>query len=881
MEPVAAGGAETTRVWADDWFLDVETDPENVVPVVQVGFRGRMNTRWGVGDLDFRIQKYDNQHSERFQRYFGMRQIKGPLSTLLVAICLLLLKHTEAAIPNGSPILILPVIYSVFVSGQAGGLISGVIAMIFTVVFFAQGSIPFSYTEANVKRVVVLEIVIPVLVVLAIVLKNRLESATLRIRDIAETLRESQEKYRIIAENSVDLIAILSPSGVLRYASPSYYHVLGFLSRDIEERPIFSLLHPEDVAGAQRRIAEMVQSRKPRRAEFRYRHRHGGMVYVEAHGIPVIGPDGTVNSILTVARDISEKKQILSDLRKSEQKYRIIAEYSMDLIAIADMNGQFMFASASFETVLGYSPKSLEGTSIFQMVVPEDRARVAHEFGEMLHSNLPRLVEFSYLHCQGHSLYLEAYGRPVVDPDGRVQSVVIVARDITERIHAEAVIEQLAYHDSLTGLPNRRLISERLSMALDVAAQKSGILALIFVDIDRFKEINDTMGHAFGDKVLAATAQRLLACTHGSGTVIGRIAGDEFVVLLPEVTVRDDVLDMASKIHAEFRRPMDLDGHRLHVTPSMGIAIYPEDGTDADALLTNADTAMYRAKESQHHFVLYSSAMSVQARRRHQLINDLYQALERGQMFLTYQPRIRTIDGEIGGVEALLRWRHPELGMVSPTEFIPLAEETGLILPIGEWVLRMSCLQSVDWLRQGLPPIRIAVNCSPRQFHSGNLPDIISQLLNDTGVNASALEIEITESAVIKNEENTEQQIRKLKIMGIAVSIDDFGTGYASLSYLNRFRFDYLKIDRSFISGLTRRPRNDTIAASIISLSHGLQMKVVAEGVETDAQLTFLREHGCDEVQGFLFSPPVAPERIVALRKDQFAGSQVSKTSIP
>ena len=426
-----------------------------------------------------------------------------------------------------------------------------------------------------------------------------------------------------------------------------------------------------------------------------------------------------------------------------------------------------------------------------------------------------------------------------------------------QRLRAEERVEHQAHYDLLTDLPNRVMFNDRLILALAHANRHRKMLAILFVDLDRFKTIVDTLGHAIGDHVLRGVAERLSGSLE-EGDTLARLGGDEFVILLPQIHRADKAVKLAQKVLEALKPAFYFSGHELHITTSIGIALYPYDGEDADTLLKNADTALYRAKEQgRNNYQLYTPAMNARAFERLALENSLRKALERKEFLLHYQPQQDLKTGEITGMEALLRWQHPDLGLVYPAEFISLAEETGLIVPLGEWVLRTAAAQNKAWQKSGLPPLVVAVNLSARQFQHHDLVESVARVLKETGLDARWLELEITESIAMQNADYTIIILRDLKEMGIQISMDDFGTGYSSLSYLKKFPIDTLKIDQSFVRDLSTDANDAAIANAIIVLAHSLKLKVVAEGVETAEQKAFLKEHDCDKTQGYLFSNPV------------------------
>jgi diguanylate cyclase (GGDEF)-like protein len=439
---------------------------------------------------------------------------------------------------------------------------------------------------------------------------------------------------------------------------------------------------------------------------------------------------------------------------------------------------------------------------------------------------------------------------------------------------AEQRLAQLAQYDALTGLANRTLFQDRLAQAIARAHRSERRIALLFLDLDRFKEINDSLGHEAGDRVLQETAARLRQSLR-EGDSVARLGGDEFTVVLEDVADADEVRGVAQKLMHAFAEPFRVDRQDLYVTPSMGIALYPADGADADSLLKHADTAMYQAKsEGRDNFQFYAAAMSAAAHERLSLEGSLRQALERGEFVLHYQPVVRLASGEISSVEALLRWRHPDEGLLPPGRFIAAAEQTGLIVPLGDWVLRAACAQAARWQAAGLRPLRVAVNLSARQFRKGRLLQAVREALAASGLASRWLMLEITETLLMDNPRASGATLQELKEMGVHMALDDFGTGYSSLAYLKLFPIDIIKIDRSFVRDIVTDVDDAAIVRATIGLAASLGMLTTAEGVETREQLAFLQEHGCRLGQGFLFSPPVEAEAFAAmLREERILGS--------
>jgi diguanylate cyclase (GGDEF)-like protein len=477
---------------------------------------------------------------------------------------------------------------------------------------------------------------------------------------------------------------------------------------------------------------------------------------------------------------------------------------------------------------------------------------------------------------------MEFFSYKIRNPDEKlIESARSIGGQIGHYYHrrlAEEKIQYLAYYDGLTGLPNRALFSQRLNHALATARRYSKKLAVLFIDLDRFKDINDTLGHASGDKLLQDMAGRLTRSLRESDTV-ARLGGDEFVVLLEEMVDAKLAANVARKIIAATVDPFILDDKPFHITASIGISAYPVDGDDEKSLMKNADIAMYLAKDhGRNNYQFYSAQFNALAFERLALESSVRHALANDEFLLHYQAKVDINTGGITGVEALIRWQHPELGMVSPDSFIPLTEETGLIVPIGRWVLKTACAQNKAWQDQGLPPIRVSVNLSSRQFNDRYLLEDIAKILKETGLDPEYLELELTESMVMYNPDHAVKLLSQMKAMGLHVAIDDFGIGYSSLAHLKRFPLDAIKVDRSFIKDLMAHREDAAITEAIIAMGKSLKLKVVAEGVETKDQLSFLRKHDCDEMQGYYFSKPVTQNEFAQILQD---GKKMSTKNTP
>jgi diguanylate cyclase (GGDEF)-like protein/PAS domain S-box-containing protein len=538
-------------------------------------------------------------------------------------------------------------------------------------------------------------------------------------------------------------------------------------------------------------------------------------------------------------------------------------------IAVARLDGTFVQVNQTYCSMLGYSEEELVGHRYFGVLHPEERPRGAEGMKTMQVTGESFLPPMEMRHIRKDGSVLWALVAVALVRDQDADCLVAVVQDATERKAAEAALRRQAHYDALTDLPNRVLCFDRLKQAIGQARRKKWNVSFLFLDLDRFKPVNDTLGHDAGDMLLIEAGRRLSEAVRGGDTV-ARIGGDEFGVVLSELAQPQDASIVAHKILDALARPFHLKGHDVFVTGSIGIASYPSDSGDADELIKNADAALFRAKllgRNNHQF--YTAEMNARALEKLQLENQLRQALERREFLLHYQPKIDLASGNVTGVEALLRWKLPGNGLVSPAEFVPLLEESGLIVPVGEWVLESACTQARAWRDAGLGPVPVAVNLSAKQFRRQDLCAAVTRALGRSGIDPAALELEITESAAMENPEGAVATLGELHRLGVHLSIDDFGTGYSSLSYLKRFPLDSLKIDRSFVTGLPGDADDISIARAVIAMAHSLDMKVVAEGVETEPQRAFLSINGCDQIQGYLISRPLDAEQCTRYLRDR------------
>jgi diguanylate cyclase (GGDEF)-like protein/PAS domain S-box-containing protein len=566
--------------------------------------------------------------------------------------------------------------------------------------------------------------------------------------------------------------------------------------------------------------------------------------------------------------EIIKRKQTEEDLRQSEERYRTIIDEMEEWYFETDLEGDITFANDIFANNLGCSQNELSCMSFHNFVKDEDSDPVSTLFRQVLKTGEAiKGFPSEYVRADGIPSFVEFSVFPKRDKHDNIIGARGVGHDITMRKQAEEQINYLATHDSLTGLPNRLMFTQLLNHSIQSAKHHKRQLAVFFIDLDRFKIINDTKGHDAGDQLLQEIARRYTSSLR-TADVVSRQGGDEFVILIEEFAELSDLKNIANDILSNTFKPIMLMGEECRVTASIGISLYPKDGKDEQALMKNADTAMYFAKEEgKNNFQFYSRDIQALSTGRLTIESNLRFALERNEFSLHYQAKVNFKTGMITGVEALLRWQSPSLGSVTPTQFIPVAEETGMIIAIGKWVMKTACAQNVAWQKQGLPAVCMAVNLSLRQFTDSNLTDDIKAALNDSGMAPNLLELEITESMMMNDPVKMIALLGEIKKIGVRLAIDDFGTGYSSLAQIQHFPVDTLKIDRSFIHDIPDNDRDNAIARAIISMGETLGLTVVAEGVETIAQMNFLKAQSCDEMQGYFFSKPVEPEKFADLLK--------------
>lgn len=707
-------------------------------------------------------------------------------------------------------------------------------------------------------------------------LQRLFEEQTLASAEIERTSRLLAEVLNAASE--VSIIAT-DPRGIITVFNRGAEKMLGYSAEEMVGRETPTVFHL--ASELQTRYTELGADRgtpikdfadymahattaNAEHREWTYTSKQGEHISVSLVITAMRSPAHGIVGYLGIAQDITERKRQENTLRKLSQ----VVEQSPTAVILTDPQGNIEYANPKFTQTTGYSLTEIHGKNPRLLKSGETSTEEYRDLWTTITAGREWHGEFHNKRKDGSLFWEHASISPVRNEAGDISHFLAIKEDITDRKRYEEQLQHLATHDNLTGLANRALLQDRLEQSILFAKRSGRLVAALLLDLDRFKIINDSLGHSFGDRLLQIAADRLRESVRGADTV-ARLGGDEFVILLAEVANEEDVGKVAKKILDRLTAPFQIADREITVTASLGISIYPQDGEDEETLIRNADIAMYQAKEEGNAFRLYAPEMNIVVHEAMEMETDLRRALDRGELLLHYQPKIDLDSGKITGAEALVRWQHPVRGMIAPGMFIPLAEETGLILPIGEWVLENICLQIKSWQTQGFPLVPIAANLSARQFRNDELVATIQRILQDTGLPPHLLELELTESMIMRNVQTAAETMQELNALGVSLALDDFGTGYSSLNYLRRFPVDCLKIDRSFISDVADDPSAAAVATSIIAIAHSLGLQAVAEGVETEEQLEFLRQCACDSYQGYLYSAPLAVEEFTAMLRQE------------
>jgi diguanylate cyclase (GGDEF)-like protein/PAS domain S-box-containing protein len=709
------------------------------------------------------------------------------------------------------------------------------------------------------------------------------------ISSLRTKISKDRSTIQRMTDNIQDVIFVLDMNLNYTYVSPSVKILMGYEPEEVLKQAPLDAISLSSLDLASRTLSEVMELEKlehkdtiSRTLQLEIKRKDGTNVWTETMVSFIRDKNQRPVGILGVMRDITERKKaesqrevMLEAIRQGEEKYRTILESIQEGYFEVDLNGKFTFCNNSMSRLTGCSKEELLGMNHKQFTNEETAKEVFQAFDNVYTTGEPsKGFDWQIIRKDGGEGFIEASVTLQKDSSGKPTGFKGMIRDITERKRTEQQINYMATHDVLTGLPNRLMFNQLLNQAIRSAQRHKRQLAVFFIDLDRFKIINDSLGHEAGDRLLKEMARRFKKSLR-SDDVVGRLGGDEFVILIEEVDELSQVALVAHKILTTTIQPMSLQGEECRVTASIGISIYPGNGTDEQTLIKNADMAMYFAKEEgRNNYQFYSKDIQSLSNKRFSIETNLRRALERNELSLKYQAKVDFKTGMITGVEALLRWKNLSIGLITPTQFIPVAEETGLIVPIGRWVMKTACAQNVAWQRQGLPPVCMAVNLSLRQLIDDNLLEDIKAALDDSGMAPNLLELEITESMVMHNPPRLIELLTNIKKLGVRLAIDDFGTGYSSLAQIQHFPIDTLKVDRSFIRNLAQDSENQAITQAIITMGKTLKLTVVAEGVETQEQKDFLRDLICDEMQGFYFSKPIAPDQFGDLLRNNNIPSQ-------
>lgn len=703
------------------------------------------------------------------------------------------------------------------------------------------------------------------------------EKARRKSENAETALALSQEKYRALVETTHDFVWEINRKALFTFCSPQVEDLLGYAPGQMLGRTPYEFMTVECagvVGGKFRRIAGKKLAFSS--LENFILHRDGREIVLETSGVPFFDERGRLGGYRGIARDVTERTHVQQRMTEQQEFLQSVIDGVHDSIMVINedcsirLMNQVARDSVQAEFVADINAPKCHEVSHHSRK-PCDGVDHPCPLKEVLQSKKAATVVHKHPRADGSIAFVELIASPLRDENGEVSGIIEIARDITSHLSTQRELEEqklhlhkLAHHDTLTGLPNRLLFLDRLQQAIRKAHRNNSRVAVLFVDLDRFKQINDSLGHAMGDAVLKAVARRLETCLR-EDDVVARLGGDEFTIIMDSLHDTRHVATMAQKLISIVQSSVTHEEHELYVSASIGIALYPQDGEDAEVLLRNADTAMYKAKgEGRNSFQFYTADMTERAFERVLMESHLHRALDSNQFNVLYQPQIDLASGELVGTEALVRWQHPELGCLSPARFITLAEDTGLILRLGEWVLRTACRQVTDWYAAGLNPGRVAVNVTANQLGDDSFLPQVERILEESGCRPQWLELEITEGVIMQKHERSFQVLQRLQNLGIELAIDDFGTGYSSLAYLKRLPVSKLKIDRSFIMDIPDNDSDNAIARAVIAIGHSLDLRVIAEGVENSEQTAFLREVACDEVQGYLFSPPLSADELVS-----------------
>ncbi len=676
-----------------------------------------------------------------------------------------------------------------------------------------------------------------------------------------DRLEICNQYYHSLFEHNLDAVFVTDVEGQFLNVNPATESLCGYAKKELLHRTLYGCVDPNYLEGFSSHVEKAVNG-QAQSLDSVVVHKDGHHVDLNISLVPIIVKDEVIG-LIGIAKDVTIKKREEREWQQTQRQLdHVFKETDIAIWSVEMPSYKLLQMSPACEKIFGYSQQHfIEDGFLWDKIIHPEDLPINKKLRQKVFSGITIQHEYRIIHSSGEIKWVHDRVIPARDHLNNITRFYGVVIDVTERKQTEEKINHMAFHDTLTGLPNSKKFHDYLSDALLESNHSEDRLAIMYVDVDRFKNINESFGHSFGDIALKGIADRITECMT-KRNIVSRVVGDEFLLLLPHITGESEAEVVANRIVEAFKHPLVVQSYEFHLTVSIGIAMYPSEGMDGESLTQCAHIAMSRTKElGKNNYQIYSPHMKAKVHNRIELENDLRKAIENNEMLLHYQPQIDIMTGSLIGVEALIRWNHPSRGLIPPADFIPLAEESGLIVPIGEWVLRTACKQNKAWHNAGFQTLSISVNLSIRQFLQSNLIHKIAQILKETELDPQYLDLEITESMTM-DVEHAINMLHELKKLGVQISMDDFGTGYSSLNHLQRFPIDRLKIDKSFMDKITSNVNDANIVTTIIALAHNLGLKVTAEGVETNEQLQFLIDRNCDETQGYYFSKPVPAEQI-------------------
>ena len=686
-----------------------------------------------------------------------------------------------------------------------------------------------------------------------------------KISSSKQALVKSEARFRTLVESSSDLIWEVDASGHYVYVSPKIQDLLGYETDEVIGKTPFELMPEEEAERIAEEFTAIIKEHRPFESlENANRHKDGQIVIMETSGVPIIDQDGILTGYRGIDRDIT--KRIKSEQALSKVRERLLLFFKQSPFAIMEWDPDFKVSewNPAAEKIFGYTKAEAVGRNVEDLIIPENIKADISEIRSALLSSKGGLRSINEnVTKEGNTIVCSWHNTPLIDASGKIIGVSSIAEDVTKQKQDEDKIEYMAYYDTLTSLPNRTLFYDRLKQECLYADREKTIVGILFMGIDHFKVVNDTLGHMIGDLLLKAVSHRLRD-NFRSSDMVSRFGGDTFTIIIPYLSQSKDIFPILNSVIRKFEKPFKILEHEFFITFSTGITFYPLDDTELDSLLRDGDSAMYYAKShGRNQYQCYNNKMTEEANKHLSFQNGLKQAIDNKELILYYQPQIDSQNGIMRGVEALVRWRHPQKGLISPADFIPIAENTGLIVPIGEWILRTACKQIKAWEDQGYSNITMAINLSSRQFQEEGFVQSVIDIKNEYELDSNQLELELTESILMDSDDDSVlEALNRFKEAGILLAIDDFGTGYSSLSYLNLFPIDKLKIDQTFTRNVIDNPKIATLVRAIISMAKALGLTTIAEGVETQEQQDFIEKEGCDTIQGYFTGRPMPAEQI-------------------